>query len=161
MHISVIPYLPEFLSFWGWCGLFDLSNRSSSPEVNSSSLCLADTSGGEWGATSQLLYHSVQNISQFFSFPTATILLPFKFCTYLLWKISQCLKKQWEILARGLVRMQIPSALQGKCSYRSVNVFLSSTICSEGVVSWAKAPRSLLLIGARISLEKIKQWITV
>lgn len=74
-------------------------------EMNSSSLCLADTSEGEWGDTLQLLYHSIQDIFQFFSFPSATILLPFKFCRYFLWKISQGPKKQWEILARGPVRM--------------------------------------------------------
>lgn len=32
--------------------------------------------------------------------------LPFKFFRYFLWKISQCPKKPWQILARGLVRME-------------------------------------------------------
>lgn len=31
--------------------------------------------------------------------------LPFKLFRYFLWKISQCPKKPWQILARGLVRM--------------------------------------------------------
>lgn len=50
----------------GMLWLVGPSNRSSSPEVNSSSLCLADTSGGEWGDSLQLLYHSIRDIFQFF-----------------------------------------------------------------------------------------------
>lgn len=104
LPVSVIPHLPEFLCLWGCSGLLDFSRRKGSPDMSFASPCPAATSGGERGATLQLLHHSTQEGFQFLPFPAATI-SSFQFCRYLLWKISQCPKNEWEILARGPVRM--------------------------------------------------------
>lgn len=97
--------------------------------------------------------------SSHFLLPQSSHLLDF--CKYFLSKIPQCLKKRGEILSRSLVRVANTICLAHKCTYRSVNVFFSSTVCSKVAVSSVRASQSLLFIGARMSPEKISQWITV
>lgn len=59
----------------------------------------------KWRRHFAILYCSIQDVFQFFSFLSATMFFPLNFVAVSFEKCLSAQKKTWQILARGLVRM--------------------------------------------------------